>query len=86
MTKSCRNKTIDIDIEEGKRFLDRCIDWETHGLLREIPVDRTICGDTLRVMSTLPAGFADLVIADPPYNLGKDYNGRYKFVDRKSVV
>ena len=77
MTKSCRNKTIDIDIEEGKRFLDRCIDWETHGLLREIPVDRTICGDTLRVMNTLPAGFADLVIADPPYNLGKDYNGRY---------
>jgi site-specific DNA-methyltransferase (adenine-specific) len=34
---------------------------------------RLICGDALEVMVTLPDGCVDLVIADPPYNLGKDY-------------
>lgn len=32
-----------------------------------------ICGDAIEEMSRLPAGCTDLVIADPPYNLGKDY-------------
>jgi site-specific DNA-methyltransferase (adenine-specific) len=31
------------------------------------------CGDAVEVMRELPAGGVDLVIADPPYNLGKDY-------------
>lgn len=30
-------------------------------------------GDALQVLATLPAASVDLVIADPPYNLGKDY-------------
>lgn len=31
------------------------------------------CGDATQLLKTLPSGSVDLVIADPPYNLGKDY-------------
>ncbi len=32
-----------------------------------------ILGDCIEVMSKWPAGHVDLIVADPPYNLGKDY-------------
>ncbi len=35
--------------------------------------NQLICGDAIEVMSALPIASVDLVIADPPYNLGKDY-------------
>lgn len=38
-------------------------------------LDRTICGDCFEVMPLLPGRCADLLIADPPYNLSKDYHG-----------
>lgn len=76
MTKSTRNKTIDTEVTEGKVFLKRCLRPEDLDG-RELPVNRTICGDNIRVMNKLPGAFADLMIADPPYNLYKDYNGRH---------
>lgn len=36
-------------------------------------INKLICGDAISVMKTLPDDFVDLIIADPPYNLGKDY-------------
>ncbi len=73
--KSGRNKTIDISLEEGQRYLAGTVKIESAASLEEV-TDKTILGDCLDVMSLLPGGFADLVIADPPYNLDKDYNGR----------
>jgi site-specific DNA-methyltransferase (adenine-specific) len=35
--------------------------------------NRLICGDAIEIMSQFPDACADLIIADPPYNLGKDY-------------
>jgi adenine-specific DNA-methyltransferase len=32
-------------------------------------------GDALEVLKAMPAGSVDLVFADPPYNLGKDFDG-----------
>ena len=32
-----------------------------------------ICGDAAETMKTLPDASVDLIVADPPYNLGKDY-------------
>ena len=32
-----------------------------------------VCGDATKIMNTLPSESVDLIIADPPYNLGKDY-------------
>ena len=31
------------------------------------------CGNAINVMSELPSNSVDLIVADPPYNLGKDY-------------
>ncbi len=88
--KSSRNKTIELTSEEEIRYLNRCIRAdqpreemgggkpcearELSGLL-----DRTICGDTFSVLPMLPEKSVDLMIADPPYNLDKDFHGsRFK--------
>ena len=72
--KAERNKTIDIGMEEGRCYLDRCIRVTERTSSEEI-TDKTIIGDTFRVLPLLPEGFADLLIADPPYNLDKDFHG-----------
>ena len=38
-------------------------------------VDRTIRGDSTQVLPLLPKSSIDLLIADPPYNLSKTYDG-----------
>jgi site-specific DNA-methyltransferase (adenine-specific) len=40
--------------------------------------NKTICGDLFAIIDLLPAGFVDLLIIDPPYNLDKNFNG-FKF-------
>jgi len=35
--------------------------------------NRVFCEDAVKGMARLPDGVADLILADPPYNLGKDY-------------
>ena len=70
--KSSRNKTIDFSAEEGKRYLERCVSLSAPALAPEI-MDKTILGDSFELMKLLPAGFADLVIADPPYNMNKSF-------------
>lgn len=72
--KAERNKTIDLTVEEGKKYLDRCVVLKEKADLSDI-TDRTVCGDMFEVCGYLPEQFADLLIADPPYNLDKDYNG-----------
>ena len=34
---------------------------------------KIIQGDALTVLKNMPSTSVDLIIADPPYNLGKDY-------------
>jgi site-specific DNA-methyltransferase (adenine-specific) len=36
-------------------------------------VDRVFCEDALAGMARIPDGSIDLILTDPPYNLGKDY-------------
>ena len=38
-----------------------------------VKYNRLVCGDAIEEMSKLPDECVDLIIADPPYNLGKDY-------------
>lgn len=79
--KSPRNKTINLSVEEGRAYLDRCVTINKPSRLDDI-LDKTILGDTLEVMKYLPREFADLIIADPPYNLDKDFNGnKFKSVN-----
>lgn len=80
--KSERNKTIDISIEEGRTYLDRCLTEkslleasEEGSLTSDFLCDKTINGDMMQIVPLLPEGSVDLMIADPPYNLSKDFHG-----------
>jgi len=44
-------------------------------------IDKVICGDCLDIMRKMPDESVDLCIADPPFNIGKDYG---KFDDGKN--
>ena len=74
MPKPGRNKTIDTALEEGAEYLTRCL--RPASLRAGAPIlDSTINGDMLEVCALLPWQCADLIIADPPYNLTKSYDG-----------
>lgn len=74
MQKAARNKTLATPPEEGTEYLARCLTPDA--LESGAPVrDVTINGDMLAVCPQLPRACAGLVIADPPYNLRKSYNG-----------
>lgn len=72
--KAPRNKTIDISVEEGSTYLNRCLRADEIGALESI-INKTIVGDTFEILPHLARSFVDLVVADPPYNLNKDFNG-----------
>ena len=74
LMKSQRNKTIDFSINEGQQYLDRCIGVSSVVSLQDI-IDKTIYGDTLQVLQYFPQKSVDLLIADPCYNLDKDFHG-----------
>jgi site-specific DNA-methyltransferase (adenine-specific) len=44
---------------------------------------KLITGDCLKVMRTMPSESVDLVITDPPFNIGKDYGDTYN--DKKDA-
>ena len=70
--KAPRNKTIDISVEDGKEYLDKCLPASE---VADNVLDKVIIGDSFSVFDRLPDGFADLLIADPPYNIDKDFGG-----------
>ena len=76
--KAERNKTIDISIENGLQYLDKCVKINANASIDEI-INKTICGDTFEVVKFLPIKFVDLLIVDPPYNLDKEFGaGKFK--------
>lgn len=75
-TKTSRNKTIDITLNEGRTYLDKCITVKEPQSDIDSVIDKTIIGDMLKVCSLLPPKSIDLIIADPPYNLTKTFNGK----------
>lgn len=70
--KSSKNKTIDLTIDEGG-YLNKCIQISNKIENERDIINKTILGDTLRVLPLLPNNFVDLLIVDPPYNLTKSY-------------
>lgn len=80
--KAARNKTIDMTVAEGSKYLERCV--EIKGARKEsakvLPcediLDKTFLGDTLEVLSHFPKEFVDLLVVDPPYNMDKDFHGK----------
>ncbi len=73
--KAGRNKTINTSLEEGKAYLDRCITIGERQVDLGAVLNKTIMGNMLEVCPLLPEKSVDLIIADPPYNLTKSFNG-----------
>jgi site-specific DNA-methyltransferase (adenine-specific) len=73
--KASRNKTIDTPISEGRKYIARCIEIKNAVEKIDTIVDKTILGDTFAICPLLPKESVDLIIADPPYNLTKSFNG-----------
>ena len=71
--KAPRNKTIDTAPDDGAAYLARCVTVDAPVSLEDV-LDKTICGDALQVLPLLPRGCADLIVADPPYNLNKRFD------------
>ena len=81
MNKSSRNKTIKINKEEISNLKKHLI-YDAPYTLDKI-INKTICGDSIEIMNSLPKGFVDLLIVDPPYNLNKVYsNSTFKKMSR----
>ncbi len=72
--KAKRNRTIDISEKDGRRFLKKCIQVKKPVSADDVR-DRIIHGDLFETAGLLPKESVDLMIADPPYNLTKNYNG-----------
>lgn len=74
--KADRNKTVDTLLSEGQIYLDRCIKLNERLVNVKTVIDKTIIGNMLDVCPLLPKESVDLIVADPPYNLTKSFNGR----------
>ena len=72
--KSARNKTIDLPLEECREYFERCLSVEK-GISHTELDDSVICGDFFETSRFLPDKSFALIIADPPYNLRKNYGG-----------
>ena len=71
---SPRNKTLHITPEDAPELAALCAVPE--GPLDEAAVEnRVLCGDFFALAPRMGEALFDLVVADPPYNLTKDYGG-----------
>lgn len=76
--KAERNKTIDMSVDEGHIYLEKCARVNEPTCIEDV-INKTIYGDTFSVLEFLPRCFVDLLIVDPPYNLDKEFGtGKFK--------
>jgi len=68
-----RNKTLQLSADQERQLSERVIRLTEQVEDVTQVLDRTIEGDCTRVLSLLPDGIADLVVADPPYNMDKRF-------------
>jgi len=68
MPRAPRNRTITLAEGEQHRYAARCPRAYSPGM-----ADAILCADAFDVLPALPDRCADLLIADPPYNLRKAY-------------
>jgi len=49
-------------------------------------LDKIICGDCIEVLNEIAQPFADLIFADPPFNIGYKYDKYYDKVKKKNYI
>jgi site-specific DNA-methyltransferase (adenine-specific) len=64
-----RNRTLDLSAEEIELYRRRLIFQKD---LREFQ-DKIVCGNAFQILKKLPENSFDLLFADPPYNLTKNF-------------
>src|ERR1044072_2343307 len=67
-----RNRTIELTSKETARFRRRLLPAAGKSISSKY-VDSTILGDSFEALKRLPAVSFDLLFADPPYNLNKNF-------------
>ena len=71
-TKAPQNRTLFLDDSDIDRLNKKIVTINDNPKLKDI-VNKTICGDSIELLDKLPAESVDLLIADPPYNLTKQF-------------
>ncbi len=74
MARALYNRTLMLSKQDSSRLRSRLGVADHLRMLSEY-LGRTIHGDSVQVLPLLPRSSVDLLIADPPYNLSKSYNG-----------
>lgn len=72
--RSNRNKTLDLPLSECEKYLEKCVFPKKPLNFGELS-DRVLCGDFFDTAPLIPDKSFPLIIADPPYNLRKNYAG-----------
>ncbi len=72
--KAPRNRTLVLTEEDRIRYSKTIVSLSQRANIENV-IDITINQDVLAAASFLPSNFVDLLIADPPYNLNKAFNG-----------
>lgn len=72
--RASRNRTLVLSENQAEKFLEKCVKFPELEMIKNFR-DITIVGDTFEVLPLIPKQTVDLLIADPPYNLSKDFHG-----------
>jgi site-specific DNA-methyltransferase (adenine-specific) len=64
-----RNRTLELSAEEIADFRERLVFEDDLSDFQ----NKIICGDAFKILKKLPAASFDLLFADPPYNLTKNF-------------
>lgn len=70
--KAPRNRTIVLDERDAARYRENLLFPAGEKSLRNVR-NKIICGDAFQILKKLPAAGFDLLFADPPYNLTKNF-------------
>ena len=79
-SRAPRNRTLDLEKGEIDALRKRLVRLEKKSALRTVK-NKVIIGDAFDVLDHLPANRFDLLFADPPYNLSKNF-GKSAFKQR----
>lgn len=70
-----RNRTIDVAPDESETYRFKLV-FDPTAELNELR-NKMICGDAFEVLKDLPKNSFDLLFADPPYNLSKNFGAEH---------
>lgn len=71
-SRAPRNRSIELSEAEADVYSERVIFFDAATDLTNAR-DKIVCGDAFQVLKKLPAASFDLLFADPPYNLTKNF-------------